>query len=131
MEEQFVPEGLALKLKELGFDELCLSRFYGGGFIMLPAHDPLRNSEIKEHWFCTAPLWQQAFDWFRNNGLYSWINKSFSCYNINIVRYDNMEDCNVEVIEGLSFKDFNTYKEARLACLEKLIQILEDGKRNS
>lgn len=122
MKEQFVPYELALKLKELGFDDLCLARFNGGGFYMLPAYDPLRNSEIKEPWFCTSPLWQQAFDWFRKKGYDSNIAKTvallISCAGHKPYYYSVCE----------SGKEFDTYEEARQACLEKLIELVETKK---
>lgn len=118
MTEQFVPFELAVKLKELGFDELCLSRWDGGGFKMLPAYDPLRNSEIKEVWFCALPLWQQAFDWFREkHNLTSWI------YQSNDSKYHSAILIEARYLNGnLMFK---TYEEARLACLQELIKIVE------
>lgn len=130
MEKQFVPYELAVKLKELGFDDLCLARFNGGGFYMLPAYDPLRNSEIKEPWFCTAPLWQQAFDWFRtNHDIIAWINPSYSCYNLNIVKYNKIKDKNINIADGLEFKDFISYEECLKECLEKMIKILENERK--
>ena len=64
IKEQFVTYEIALKLKELGFDERCLGYFdiqskelwlndLGKNIINLP--------EI----LLPAPLWQQAIDWFR------------------------------------------------------------------
>lgn len=128
MEKEFIPYEQALILKELGFDELCLARFDGGGFRMLPAYAPLKNSEIKEAWFCVAPLYQQAFDWFRIR------------YNINpqiaFCEY-SIQSCN-----GWSFTitnptkrqnwigKYKSYEEAKLECLKFLITKITNEESN-
>ncbi len=48
MEKLFIPYEQALQLKELGFDELCIARFDGGGFRMLPTYDPLKIVKLKK-----------------------------------------------------------------------------------
>lgn len=136
MEEQFIPYELALKLKELGFNRLCLAHFDGGGFRMFPVYDPLRNEEIKEPWFCTTPLWQQAFDWFREK--YELLNhltthldafggdgaleESYG-YRIMI----NKDGWKCSVWEKLS--NYDSYQESRQACLEQLIEICKTEKK--
>lgn len=128
MEEQFISYEEALDLKELGFDELCLARFDGGGFRMLPVYDPLKNSEIKESWFCVTPLYQQAFRWFRKtyrlNPEISVGVKGFS-----FMFYEFIDS----VQAGFSIQNINytriyfeTYEEAELACLRKLIEIVKN-----
>ena len=117
MEKQFVPYELALELRKIGFDDLCLARWYGGGFEFLPAYEPLRNSEIKEPYFWTLPLWQQAFDWFRDNyklnaSIYPLNNKySSQVYDMNNNNYATHIDL------------YDNYYEAIEACLNKLIKI--------
>lgn len=64
MNEQFIPFELAVKLKELGFNEYCLAYFKDGDFRIPNPHEPFINSEVKP-WIICAPLWQQAFDWFK------------------------------------------------------------------
>ena len=106
MKEQFIPYELAVKLKELGFDEECF-------------RVKLKNSP--EHWYTQTdyedypeqkeeevliPLWQQAFEWLWNK-----TNK----YIIPIPNDDKEWLC-----LGQKFK---TYEEARQACLEKLIEL--------
>lgn len=116
MENEFVPYEIALDLKKLGFDEWCLARFDGGGFRMLPAYDPLKNSEISEPWFCVTPLWQQAFHFFINNyGLISVIETNGYSYIFKI------QEITQDYIETV--KDFATYEEAREACLIKMIDL--------
>jgi len=70
MKEQFVTYDIALKLKELGFDEECFAYFHpDSDFCMFEYYDFERqNSTIHSDYGgikqCTAPLYQQAIDWF-------------------------------------------------------------------
>ena len=67
MKEQFVTYEIALKLKELGFEEKCLAGYYEEDFtkkaILLQRESV--NNQNTYGLFCSAPLWQQAIDWFR------------------------------------------------------------------
>jgi hypothetical protein len=58
MEKEFVTYEIALKLKELGFDEECLAYFEDKEL----THGML-NSVGKKR-YLIAPLWQQVIDWF-------------------------------------------------------------------
>ena len=117
MEKEFVPYELALRMKQLGFDEPCLG-FYNKedrpnlGYCTNSFQDDT-TLEIK----CTAPLYQQAFRWFRE--------KHELCYFI-----DFSGDGFCSGWEDLGnnqhgFENFKTYEEAELACLEKLIETVE------
>jgi hypothetical protein len=140
----FVPYELALELKQLGFDEPCLGHYqdrdettlHGAvatsknvyfsigetnkGFIV-------RNSPISN---CVlAPTYSQAFRWFRDkhqliHHMYwvykkmydgvDWIFhiKGINMINNNVVPHDETR--------------FETYEEAELECLKKLIEIVND-----
>ena len=73
MEEQFVTYEIALKLKELGFDEDCSAVFYQGKFmnghiephVWYLVNSISTNSDCNSLDIVTAPLWQQVIDWFR------------------------------------------------------------------
>lgn len=118
MENQFVPYELAVKLKELGFEcDYSFKEYDTEGYLQ---HTGLLNTHSLPH--IDAPLWQQAFDWFRvNKGLsiiipfngsenwYWWITET----KINGIDLDSIEDYS-----------FDSYEQARHACLEKLIEIL-------
>lgn len=151
MEEQFVPYELALKLKELGFDEKCLGFYYqaietewfdfrSGGNVIFNEGNPIILNysgkiglERDEIYLCKAPLWQQAFDWFREEK--ELLNHSTThlqdigedgslveSYGYRIMY--NKDGYKCDVWEKLA--RFDTYEEARLACLEKLIEIVEN-----
>ena len=72
MNKEFVSYELAVKLKELGFDEPCLGFYDGKGDTTLYFNnlrngsgdfEPFNNNK-RLTWF-GAPLYQQAFRWFR------------------------------------------------------------------
>jgi hypothetical protein len=113
MEKEFVPYELALDLKELGMDL--------GWYNYLNFYD----SSTKEFCFVMkdvpAPLYQQAFRWFREK-------YDLFCY-VELVG-DRLFDYMIIgdfVEEEIDYEDgpFNTHEEAELACLQKLIEIVK------
>jgi hypothetical protein len=113
MEKEFVPYQEALVLKQLGFDEPCLGWF---------ASDRTLVKEVTEKTdFTLAPTYSQAFRWFREK------------YNINTVISwrDDLLNFDISLTEMKKhgyfyYKDnFNTYEEAELACLQKLIELVK------
>jgi len=120
MKKEFIPYEQALALKELGFDEPCFG-FYDES-LYFPNNENQYGTfcnQILDASSCSAPLYQQAFRWFREK--YGWtikINKivkdtwSFTLENFTLKR---------ELFEGR----FNTYEEAELECLKKLIEIVK------
>lgn len=125
MKDQFIPCEQALELKELNFNEPCLAAYNisdNNKFMIAPQLSSYeittgKNSDVTKIKKVTAPLWQQAFDWFRNEyNLCSWIFKSASRpYKYH---YSILKDARV-YIEPDNNK--STYEEARLECLKKLI----------
>lgn len=94
MEEQFVTYEIALKLKELGFDEEVLATYDTDKldtkndlkiFAFSVPNKGIFEEGFKRGWCIKAPLWQQVIDWFRENhqiltnplieikGVYSWV----------------------------------------------------------
>ena len=76
MKEQFVTYEIALKLKELGFDEYCFAHYCNEDLITKTAilksstmqyyqQNNINPSNQYKDQKCTAPLWQQVIDWFR------------------------------------------------------------------
>jgi hypothetical protein len=113
MEKEFIPYKQALELEELGFDEPCIATIDQTGYIHIKGTEyPIRG----DMWYNTidAPLYQQAFRWFRENyGLHQHIE------------YVNVADRYEGWVSGIMF-DCKTYEEAELACLKKLIQIVKN-----
>jgi hypothetical protein len=111
--KDFVPYLEALELKELGFDEPCFGWF---------ASDRTLVKEVTEKTdFTLAPTFSQAFRFFREK------------YNINTVISwrDDLLNYDISLTEMKKhgyfyYKDnFNTYEEAELACLKKLIELVK------
>jgi len=123
---EFIPYEQALELKELGFDEReeCLAYYNTNPRHTKPAFDMVKPYE---HEFCLpVPLYQQAFRFFREkynitseisisanhrNDAKKWMH---SVTNLEVMLYTNSDTT------------FETYEEAELACLKKLIEIIKN-----
>jgi len=131
MLKEFIPYEQALELKELGFDELCLAKYsidivgetiphfrYNNRISQAEALDEgvwFNHNSGKDH-IWAAPLYQQAFRWFREK------------YDLKFhIRQDNWNNwCSVYILipdEHERVGDYLTYEEAELACLNKLIEL--------
>lgn len=123
MEEEFVTYEQALALKELGFDEKCLSRYCVVTEWEKPTGEILfQNIEcnLSERFLVKAPLKQQVFRWFREK------------YEIHgfIIHYSRVmfKWC---IDSGDDFEEsikLDTYEEAENACIDKLIEIAKESK---
>jgi hypothetical protein len=133
MEKEFVNYELSLRMKQLGFDEPCLKAYDKNG-MLYHSHKTdklftVLNSNLSTQ--CSAPLYQQAFRWFREKyGLYTEMHKKFDGIGVSIIlseyRYDHRQDKEVEYHIPKYFGNIHkSYEEAELACLEKLIEIVE------
>ena len=117
MKNEFIPYEQALALKELGFDEPCLGLYHNDKTLYTT------ECKLQEQFhgqICSAPLYQQAFRFFRDKGFYSAIMPKITPSNT-IVYY---------IYEGKPKKDWNncfeTYEKAELACINKLIKICKE-----
>ena len=126
MEKEFIPYEQALALKELGFDEPCMA-FYelNNREVMVVGVNQRYNdpSLLTITDFC-APLYQQAFRWFREKyrlgGKPEYFLNDWYCFIIN--------DMKGEDNSRRLFTEFPSYEEAELECLKKLIQIVKERK---
>jgi len=107
MENEFTTYEQALALKELGFDEPCFGYYDEGGNLYTEMVEVLK-----------APLYQQAFRWFREkyklNSSILLVANGYGFYVHKDRNYTN---------NGESYGVYITYKEAEQACLDKLIKI--------
>jgi hypothetical protein len=113
MENEFVTYEQALAFKELGFDESC--------FGVYSEHDKTRvydESAIREGLKIQAPLYQQAFRWFREKH-----NLVFNFISYNIVKPGEYHWSITWNDEAKASGIVKTYEEAEQACLDKLIEI--------
>ena len=105
MKNEFIPYEQALALKELGFGERCMALYNEEGKTI---HLSLNLPNIKPYF--RAPLYQQAFRWFREkHGLRHFIEYDDGHYNA--------------VVQSFLVRHCDNYEEAELACLKKLIEL--------
>jgi hypothetical protein len=139
MEREFVPYEASLRMKAIGFDEFCFA-FYQIEYTesmptmvddneeyRLTGFRTCKNSEIPEH-YVSAPIFSQVFRWFREKNFYVSINTYHS------VNEDKPFGLSIDYLhesgkwDYLDYRgesDFETYEEAELAGLTKLIEIVE------
>jgi hypothetical protein len=128
MNKEFVPYELAVKLKNLGFDEPCIMQWHYTNDLLFcvdvrnyPKYKTNLESKSDSLGDCiSAPTFSQAFRWFRDK---------YELYSTIMFRV-SMEDNNEYwdwLIKGeeVVYRHFKTYEEAELACLTKLIEIVE------
>ena len=128
MEKEFIPYKQALALKELGFDEKCFN-YYGKNNKLPKQLDcmlGLRHHSINKE-FVLAPLYQQAFRWFREKYKISgeissdyYLEGKDNEWEYNIYQLGKEDDGYVGTIPI-----FKTPEEAELECLKKLIEIVK------
>lgn len=116
MKKEFVPYELALELKQLGFDERCFGYYNVDPQLKSPAFNMAKPFE--HEWCLPAPLYQQAFRWFRE--------KYALCIVIKPIDDKNLELGYNLLKNGLMMGSYLTYEEAELACLQKLIEIVKE-----
>lgn len=126
MEKEFVPYDIALTMKELGFKEKCL-RMY----VDKKLSPQLDVGQYNQDWdIVSAPLYQQAFRWFREEyDLHGELKMEIpqegeydGCYTYvyiigRVNTYKKVEEKCQEI--------YPAKEEAQDACLRKLIEIVK------
>jgi hypothetical protein len=127
MKRDFIPYQLALRMKALQFDYDCFAfyqiEYHEDTPIMVDDDSQYRvsglrtckNSEIPEH-YVSAPLYQQAFRWFRKE--YPELDFGVAKIHNGTNNYHYHINLEWEFFEGI-------YEEAELQCLIKLIEVVE------
>lgn len=124
MENEFVSYEIALALKDVGFTENCLTwyhkkelvRPYWGeewGYNYLGLNDNVWEECV------LAPLYQQAFRWFRGKKYFSMVGEVDGSFDFRIELNSNEYYFESKV-------EYKTYDEAQNACLKQLIEIIND-----
>jgi hypothetical protein len=145
MKNEFTPYDRSLKLKQLGFEDECMAYYeisvteveheedgtsgpfgWKQGEVSFEKRFFVNNLKGVDHtndnWVCAAaPTWRSAFNWFREKYEYcSYIKEATKgSYRFYIEKFDE-KFFNSDIIK--------TYEEAELACLDKLIEIVESKK---
>ena len=136
MDKEFIPYEQALVLKELGFDESCFGRYYykesypmlnpnsGETELVFEFGQYIKQTEIT----ILAPLFQQAFRWFREK--YKYLVSPFSTESEEgkVIYYFEIGKVDKFTVDIYS-DDKSTYEEAELACLKKLIEIVKNATK--
>ena len=118
MEKEFLPYELALELKELGFNSST-------SFLTEDSLDKYLNTlwrwsdglSIIDN-LIQAPLYQQAFKWFREKHKLLGLPKPYG--------YEIQYNASLHYWGTIVEEETNTYEEAELACLIKLIKIAKN-----
>jgi hypothetical protein len=117
MEKEFIPYEQALELKELGFNEPCFGLYAPPSKTVFLHHYGLLSAKEQ----ILAPLYQQAFRWFREKyNLKGYVEPvEYLDGTPDTYHWSIFNNCN-------SGNDQLTHEEAELACLVKLIDIIEN-----
>ena len=125
MNKEFVTYNQALALKELGFNEPCFAIYYSKNKSFNWHHhiDHTNDEPVLEsgEFNISAPLYQQAFRWFRKKH-----NLVFNFINFNIVTPSDYHWSITWNDEAKASSIVKTYEEAELECLNKLIEIIKN-----
>lgn len=113
MKKEFIPYEQAVALKELGFDEKTFYYYVPNGDLQ-----SMDYIEQQRWTFTPAPLYQQAFRWFREK--YN-IKPCFDWHPTEKYRYCIYYSINTYFQQC----DYKTHEEAELYCLIKLIEIVK------
>jgi hypothetical protein len=143
MTKEFVPYAEALALKELGFDEPCFGYYVDGelrginlGIQQLGGVEPYyqrfgfhtlsnHNIDNQKNIVVTAPTFSQVFRWFREKyNLISYTKIYIITDGVDEYHYEIKTD-KIRLHMETPMRTFNTYEEAELECLKKLIEIVK------
>lgn len=132
LNKEFVPYDEAFQLKELGFDESTYCWRQHGNGISGDVEGKRDYYNRKGDIYTALPLYQQAFRWFRekynilatiysnaSGYLYEWHDAVGGTHR-GWSEYEGPNDSGV----------WDTYEEAELACIRKLIEIVKKRVKN-
>ena len=138
MEKEFIPYEQALALKELGFDEPCLG-FYNIRGLFVPDYKvaKLQIDNLRLERCCLASTFSQAFRWFRDNHnlvldvVMFYDEEQLPITGKNLQKPKgyfvwNYYDENFSEEKAIKFE---SYEEAELECLKKLIEIVKKNEK--
>jgi hypothetical protein len=143
MDKEFISYEQALALKELGFDEPCIGWYNPQVNYKKVTTDKYWAFHLTGEWenFKPAPLYQQAFRWFREKHNF-WVeikvedNVKLGEQTFYWSIFGEYKTLNEKSIircltdSDVDGKTFKTYEEAESACLDKLIEIVKNKKTN-
>lgn len=132
--EEFVSYDLVIELQKIDFNEPCIA-FYNGKFLEYKIQggdicSPYLSTENRGN--CpNAPTFSQCFSWFREK--YNIDSEFYMNHEYGIKFYTylllELKGSVITHLSGFSGR-FETHEEAQLECLKKLIEIVNENKKN-
>jgi hypothetical protein len=127
MYQEFIDYQEAKDLKELGFKEKCGAHYLGEEREYLELKwDIYRNMSLNMTYLIQAPVFGQAFRFFREK--YN-LEGEVHCIRFNSERLKGYQYAitsnNYQKFEQMG--NYDTYEEAQLECLKKLIEIAKNN----
>lgn len=123
MKNEFIPYEQALALKELGFNEPSFKAYDSKGVLQKCTSDywdisslNIINEATTSNLKVLAPTFSQAFRWFREK------------HDLDVISKPHIRKTKKYVCDPVNIRleAKNTYEEAELECLKKLIQIIKE-----
>jgi isopentenyl diphosphate isomerase/L-lactate dehydrogenase-like FMN-dependent dehydrogenase len=127
MEKEFIPYEQALALKELGFDEPCFGYYnnLGRQQFILSLRNLKEDNNDSINYF-SAPLYQQAFRWFREKYHIVGEVKFKGGKTTKTAWYDYVIYSEIDWNDENLSEQWKKHEAAELACLKKLIEIVKN-----
>lgn len=139
MEKEFIPYTEALALKELGFDDITLGVYYINDddrevVFTMPPYAYGKGFGIYKRHNVLAPLYQQAFRWFREeHNLHTWItSKTNDKGKIMFIPQGRTVPDTIKnnlTVDIIPYYTGKSNEEAQLECLKKLIEIVKEKSK--
>ena len=137
IENEFVDYNTALALKKLGFDEPCILLYRGLDTqpVCQMSYDfkTEKNSDYNDatNYWLTVPTFSQCFSWFREK--YNIDSEFYMNHEYGIKFYTylllELKGSVITHLSGFSGR-FETHEETQLECLKKLIEIVNESKKD-
>lgn len=120
MTDEFVIYEQAIALKELGFNEKCMAKYNSWSTLFIREEPEPSEKEV------LAPLYQQAFRWFREKyELYQAVYADKRADDLTLLYKVHVYKLDEELSE-YAYRWAKTYEEAEQVCLDKLIEIVKN-----
>lgn len=132
MKDLFVPYELAVKLKEKGFNEICLAHYSDKGRFFVYNNPPM-NYELNSTYKVSAPTYDQVINWFITNhkiqlkavamdfeGTVKWY---YECQDIKLYKSPHI-DQKVFKFKVMSPNISNTYHSALKKAIKEAIKTI-------
>lgn len=100
LSDLFVPYKIALRLKEIGFNEPCLAIYNNSSMPFIAGNTPVFNDKTEDESIITAPIYEQVVDWLSKEH-----DVHISIYHSN----DDYNDYRVRIYKTLSKSTYTSF----------------------